>query len=115
MVLPKLTARQILVIETLMTGGWISGKKIRAALEKLLASTARQSFYGMMGTLEKNGYVDGKYEEVDVAEFSLRQRFYRITDHGRGTHQEVLEFWKERQRQHNLTHTKLESQENNST
>lgn len=96
--LPKLTARQMLVIETLLPENWISGREIRDALEQLGASTARQSFYGMMATLEKGNYVDGKYEEVDAAEFSLRQRFYHITNHGNQTYQEALAFWKERQR-----------------
>jgi DNA-binding PadR family transcriptional regulator len=79
--LPGLTHLQYLVLGVLLSGEQ-SGRAIRHALERHGIRRSAPAFYQMMARLERDGMVEGWYEQVKVGDQSVTERRYRTTAAG---------------------------------
>ncbi len=76
--LPSLTHLQFLVLGVLLTGEQ-SGRAIRRAIEEYGICRSAPAFYQMMARLERDGIVEGWYEQVKVGDQAVTERRYRAT------------------------------------
>src|SRR5215472_11417542 len=79
--LPGLTHLQFLVLAVLLSGQQ-SGRAIRQAIEQYGIRRSAPAFYQMMARLERDGMVEGWYEQVKVGDQSVTERRYRATTAG---------------------------------
>jgi len=79
--LPRLTHLQFLVLGILLSGQQ-SGRAIRESIEQYGIRRSAPAFYQMMGRLERDGMVEGWYEQVKVGDQSVTERRYRTTAAG---------------------------------
>jgi DNA-binding PadR family transcriptional regulator len=79
--LPVLTHLQFLVIGVVLSGQQ-SGRAIRRALEQYGIRRSAPAFYQMMARLERDGMVEGWYEQVKVGDQFVTERRYRTTAAG---------------------------------
>jgi DNA-binding PadR family transcriptional regulator len=76
--LPRLTHLQFLVLGILLSGEQ-SGRIIRQAIEEYGIRRSAPAFYQMMARLERDGMVEGWYEQVKVRDQAVTERRYRAT------------------------------------
>lgn len=76
--LPDLTHLQFLVLGVLLTGEQ-SGRAIRSAIDEYGIRRSAPAFYQMMARLERDGIVEGWYEQVKVGDQAVTERRYRAT------------------------------------
>src|ERR1051325_11018449 len=76
--LPGLTHLQFLVLGVLLSGQH-SGRVIRQAIERYGMRRSAPAFYQIMARLERDGMVEGWYEQVKVGDQSVTERRYRAT------------------------------------
>ena len=79
--LPGLTHLQFLVLGVLLSGRQ-SGRAIRESIERYGIRRSAPAFYQMMARLERDGMVEGWYEQVKVGDQSVTERRYRTTAAG---------------------------------
>jgi DNA-binding PadR family transcriptional regulator len=76
--MPCLTHLQFLVLGILLSGEQ-SGRAIRQAIEEYRIRRSAPAFYQMMARLERDGMVEGCYEQVTVGDQAVTERRYRAT------------------------------------
>src|SRR5215469_332700 len=79
--LPGLTHLQFLVLGILLSGEH-SGRAIRQAIEEYGIRRSAPAFYQMMARLERDGMVEGWYEQVQSGDQAVTERRYRATAAG---------------------------------
>jgi len=79
--LPGLTHLQFLVLGILLSGEQ-SGRAIRQAIEEYGIRRSAPAFYQMMARLERDGMVEGWYEQVQSGDQAVTERRYRATKAG---------------------------------
>jgi DNA-binding PadR family transcriptional regulator len=79
--LPDLTHLQFLVLGVLLTGEH-SGRTLRRAIDEYGISRSAPAFYQMMARLERDGLVEGRYEQVQAGDQAVTERRYRATASG---------------------------------
>ena len=79
--LPGLTHLGFLVLGILLSGEQ-SGRAIRRALEAYRIRRSAPAFYQMMARLERDGIVEGWYDQVKVGDQAVTERRYRATAAG---------------------------------
>jgi DNA-binding PadR family transcriptional regulator len=80
--LPDLTHLQFLILGVLR-GDEQPGRVLRDALAGYGIRRTGPAFYQLMARLEKDGLVDGWYEQVTVGDQAVTERRYRITAEGK--------------------------------
>jgi DNA-binding PadR family transcriptional regulator len=78
---PGLTHLQFLVLGVLLSGQQ-SGRAIRQAMGRYGIRRSAPAFYQMMARLERDGTVEGWYEQVKVGDQCVTERRYRATAAG---------------------------------
>jgi DNA-binding PadR family transcriptional regulator len=79
--LPRLTHLQFLVLG-LLRGGDAPGRIVRDALARHGVSRTAPAFYQLMARLERDGLIEGWYEQVTVGDQSVTERRYRLRPTG---------------------------------
>ncbi|MGE3342026.1 MAG: hypothetical protein AB7L71_01220 [Vicinamibacterales bacterium] len=79
--LPTLTHLQFVILATL-AGGELPGRTLRATLGDLGVRRTAPAFYQMMARLERDGLVEGWYEQIDTGQQAHTERRYRATAAG---------------------------------
>ena len=90
--LPDLTHLQFLVLGVLR-GDEQPGRTVRDALAGYGIRRTGPAFYQLMARLEKDGLVDGWYEQVTVGDQAVTERRYRITADGKKRWNEARAFY----------------------
>jgi DNA-binding PadR family transcriptional regulator len=90
--LPALTHLQFLVLGGLL-GGERPGRAIRDAIAAHDARRSGPAFYQMMARLERDGMVEGWYEQVPVGDQAVTERRYRIRPAGSRRWEETRAFY----------------------
>jgi DNA-binding PadR family transcriptional regulator len=90
--LPGLTHLQFLVLGALLSGEQ-SGRAIRRAIEQYGVCRSAPAFYQMMSRLERDGMVEGWYEQVKVGDQAVTERRYRTTAAGARMWQSACAFY----------------------
>jgi DNA-binding PadR family transcriptional regulator len=79
--MPRLTHLQFLVLGVLLSGE-DSGRTIRRALDEYGMGRSGPAFYQMMARLERDGIIEGWYEQIKVGDQAVTERRYRATAAG---------------------------------
>lgn len=79
--LPAITHLQFLVLG-ILTRGEQPGRAIRDAIATYGVRRTSPAFYQMMARLERDGLVDGWYEQTTVGDQTVTERRYRVTAAG---------------------------------
>lgn len=79
--LPALTHLQFLVLGVLL-GGEQPGRVIREAIAGYGVRRSGPAFYQMMARLERDGMVEGWYEQLSAGGQAVKERRYRIKPAG---------------------------------
>jgi DNA-binding PadR family transcriptional regulator len=79
--LPTLTHLQVLVLGVLRTADQ-PGRVVRQVLASYGVRRSGPAFYQLMARLERDGLVEGWYEQVAVGDQAVTERRYRITADG---------------------------------
>jgi hypothetical protein len=79
--IPDISHLQFLALGVLI-GGEQPGRVIRDAAAGFGVRRTGAAFYQMMSRLERDGLVDGWYQQITVGDQSVTQRRYRITAAG---------------------------------
>ncbi len=79
--LPEITHLQFLVLSVLL-GTEQSGRTIREAIARFGVRRNGPAFYQMMARLEREGLVEGWYEQIAVGDQKVTERRYRILPAG---------------------------------
>ena len=82
---------QFAVLGVLGTGN-LSGREVRAQLERLGVEKSGPAFYRLMARLEESELVEGWYEHEVVEGQMLRERLYRATAEGRMARDRTADF-----------------------
>lgn len=90
--LPELTHLQFLVLGVLRADGQ-PGRAVRDALAGYGIRRTGPAFYQLMARLEKDGLVDGWYEQISVGDQAVTERRYRITADGKKRWNEARAFY----------------------
>jgi DNA-binding PadR family transcriptional regulator len=90
--LPDLTHLQFLILGVLR-GDEQPGRVLRDALAGYGIRRTGPAFYQLMARLEKDGLVDGWYEQVTVGDQAVTERRYRITADGKKQWNEARAFY----------------------
>jgi len=75
--LPSITHLQFLVLGALL-GGEQSGRAIRETIAAYGVRRSAPAFYQMMARLERDGLIEGWYEQITVGDQAVTERRYRI-------------------------------------
>src|SRR3954452_15677224 len=79
--LPAITHLQFLVLGVLLSGEE-SGRAIRDVIASYGLRRSGPAFYQMMARMERDGLVQGSYEQIIVRDQAVTERRYRITPAG---------------------------------
>src|SRR5262249_9840242 len=79
--LPSITHLQFLVLGVLI-GGEQSGRAIRETIAGYGVRRSAPAFYQMMARLERDGLIEGWYEQIIVGDQAVTERRYRIKPSG---------------------------------
>jgi DNA-binding PadR family transcriptional regulator len=79
--LPTISHLQFLALGVLL-GGEQAGRVIRDAAADFGVRRSGAAFYQMMARLERDGLVEGWYEQIRVGDQAVTERRYRITASG---------------------------------
>ena len=90
--LPDLTHLQFLILGVLR-GDEQPGRVLRDALAGYGIRRTGPAFYQLMARLEKDGLVDGWYEQITVGDQAVTERRYRITADGNKQWNEARAFY----------------------
>lgn len=89
--IPELSNLQYLALGVLRSGE-TAGRELRAAVRGFGVRRTRAAFYQFMARLERDGLVEGWYEQVQVGDQLVTERRYRITAVGRKAWAETHSF-----------------------
>jgi len=78
---PAITPLQFLVLGTLFSSER-PGRMIREAIAGYGVRRSAAAFYQMMARLERDGLIDGWYEQIKVGDQAVTERRYRIKPAG---------------------------------
>ena len=90
--LPSLSHLQFLALGVLLPGEE-PGRVIREAVAEYGVQRTGAAFYQLMARLERDGLVDGWYEQIMVGDQAVRERRYRITGAGKRAWSETRAFY----------------------
>lgn len=79
--LPDITHLQFLVLGVLLAKEQ-PGRAIRDAIARFGVRRSGPAFYQMMARLEREGLVEGWYEQITVGDQAVKERRYRIRPAG---------------------------------
>lgn len=92
---PKLTNVQLLFLEC-VGADKVPGRQLREQLAKRGWRRSAPVFYQLASRLEDEGLVEGSYQQRIIAGQAVRERYYRLTAHGKQAFVEALRFCEER-------------------
>jgi len=90
--LPRLTHLQFLVLGVLH-GSEHPGRTIRHTLAAHGVKRTAPAFYQLMARLERDGLVEGWYEQITVKDQAVTERRYRIRSQGLKLWSEARDFY----------------------
>jgi DNA-binding PadR family transcriptional regulator len=90
--LPQLTHLQFLVLG-LLRNGETPGRVVRDALAAHGVRRTAPAFYQLMARLERDGLVDGWYEQVTVRDQAVTERRYRLRPAGTRLWNDARDFY----------------------
>jgi DNA-binding PadR family transcriptional regulator len=90
--IPSLSHLQFLVLGALLSAEH-PGRTIRGATARFGVRQSGAAFYQMMARLERDGLVDGWYDQVTVGDQAVTERRYRITAKGKRAWSAVRAFY----------------------
>jgi DNA-binding PadR family transcriptional regulator len=90
--LPGLTHLQFLALGVVLSGPQ-RGRAIREAIERYGIRRSGPAFYQMMARLERDGMVEGWYEQVKVGDQFVTERRYRPTAAGSRSWERAYAFY----------------------
>ena len=92
--LPRLTHLQFLVLG-LLRGGERPGREVRDALAAHGVKRTAPAFYQLMARLERDGLIEGRYEQVTVRDQAVTERRYRLRPAGARLWADARDFYTE--------------------
>lgn len=92
--LPRLTHLQFLVLG-LLRDGERPGRAVREALAAHGVKRTSPAFYQLMARLERDGLIDGWYEQITVRDQAVTERRYRLRSQGARLWAEARDFYAE--------------------
>ncbi|MDQ3171973.1 MAG: hypothetical protein M3Q55_17725 [Acidobacteriota bacterium] len=90
--LPRLTHLQFLVLGLLREGEQ-PGRLVRATLVSHGVRSTAPAFYQLMARLERDGLVEGRYEQVTAGDQSVTERRYTLRPPGARLWTEARDFY----------------------
>jgi DNA-binding PadR family transcriptional regulator len=90
--LPRLTHLQFLVLG-LLRGGEQPGRAVRQALAAHGVKRTAPAFYQLMARLERDGLIEGWYEQITVRDQAVTERRYRLRPAGARLWTEARDFY----------------------
>ena len=90
--LPTLTHLQFLVLG-LLRAGEQPGRVVRETLGKHGIRRTAPAFYQLMARLERDGLIEGRYEQVTVGGQAVTERRYNLLSRGRSRWDEARDFY----------------------
>ena len=90
--LPRLTHLQFLVLG-LLRGGEAPGRLVREALARHGVTRTAPAFYQLMARLERDGLIEGWYEQITVGDQAVTERRYRLRPTGARLWTEARDFY----------------------
>ena len=90
--LPRLTHLQFLVLG-LLRDGEQPGRVVRDALATHGVKRTSPAFYQLMARLERDGLIDGWYEQITVRDQAVTERRYRLRPQGGRLWTEARDFY----------------------
>ena len=92
--LPQLTHLQFLVLG-LLRDGERPGRAVRAALAAHGVKRTAAAFYQLMARLERDGLIEGWYEQITVRDQAVTERRYRLKPTGARLWTDARDFYAE--------------------
>ena len=92
--LPRLTHLQFLVLG-LLRNGEQPGRAVREALAAHGVRRTSPAFYQLMARLERDGLIEGWYEQITVRDQAVTERRYRVRPQGARLWAEARDFYAE--------------------
>jgi len=92
--LPRLTHLQFLVLG-LLRQGECPGRVVREALARHGVDRSAPAFYQLMARLERDGLVEGWYEQVTAGDQAVTERRYRLRPAAAKLWNEARDFYAE--------------------
>jgi DNA-binding PadR family transcriptional regulator len=89
---PEISHLQCLALGVLLPGDR-AGRDVRDVVRRFGVRRSRAAFYQFMSRLERDGLVEGWYEQVRVGDQMVTERRYAITPAGRRAWQETRAFY----------------------
>jgi DNA-binding PadR family transcriptional regulator len=90
--LPEVTHLQFLVLAVLQ-GGERPGRTVRKAIGHYGVRRTAAAFYQMMARLERDGLVEGWYDQITIGDQAVTERRYRATPAGARAWEETRAFY----------------------
>lgn len=90
--LPRLTHLQFLVLGLLREGD-TPGRVVRERLAAHGVKRTAPAFYQLMARLERDGLVEGRYEQITVRDQAVTERRYKLRPHGAKLWTEARDFY----------------------
>jgi DNA-binding PadR family transcriptional regulator len=90
--LPRLTHLQFLVLG-LLRSGETAGRVVREGLAAHGVKRTAPAFYQLMARLERDGLVDGWYEQITVRDQAVTERRYKLRPQGMKLWTEARDFY----------------------
>src|ERR1044071_5095787 len=90
--LPTISHLQFLALSVLRSGEQ-PGRALRKIAADFGVRHTAAAFYQMMSRLERDGLVEGWYEQIDVGDQAVTERRYRITARGTRSWGEARAFY----------------------
>lgn len=90
--IPDITHLQFLALGELRAGDQ-AGRDLRAAVARFGVRRSGAAFYQFMARLERDGLVEGWYEQIPVGDQLVTERRYRITAAGAKAWRETRAFY----------------------
>lgn len=89
--IPDVSHLQYLALGVLL-GGERAGRDVREEVRRFGVRRTRAAFYQFMARLERDGLIEGWYDQVRVGDQMVTERRYRITAAGKRTWKETRAF-----------------------
>jgi DNA-binding PadR family transcriptional regulator len=91
--LPALTHLQFLILSVLLHAPHEPGRVVRDTLATFGVRRTAPAFYQLMARLERDGLVEGWYEQITVGDQAVTERRYRITRAGAARWEDTRQFY----------------------
>jgi DNA-binding PadR family transcriptional regulator len=90
--LPQVTHLQFLVLAVLQSGER-PGRTVRKAIGHYGVRRTAAAFYQMMARLERDGLVEGWYDQITIGDQAVTERRYRVTPAGARAWEDTRAFY----------------------